>query len=146
MSQDVNVVCLTGRLTRDPELRSTPGGTTVLDLGLAVNERRRNRQTDQWEDYANFVDCTMFGDRAEALSRILRKGMQVSVSGSLRWESWERDGQRRSRLSVIAREVVLPPRQQAAGADAGQIAAARQAYSQGPQPAPTDAYDDEIPF
>ena len=65
----INRVNITGNLTRDPELRATAGGTQVLSFGVAVNDRRRNAQTGEWEDYPNFVDCTMFGTRAEAVSR-----------------------------------------------------------------------------
>lgn len=61
----INRVLLSGNLTRDPELRATAGGTPVLSIGLAVNDRRRNAQTGEWEDYPNFVDCSMFGTRAE---------------------------------------------------------------------------------
>ena len=90
---NINRVIISGRLTRDPELRQTAGGTPVLGMGVAVNDRRRNVQTGQWEDYTNFIDCTMFGARAESLSRILTKGMLVCIEGRLRWSQWERDGQ-----------------------------------------------------
>lgn len=69
----INRVNITGNLTRDPELRATAGGTQVLSFGVAVNDRRRNAQTGEWEDYPNFVDCTMFGTRAEAVSRFLAR-------------------------------------------------------------------------
>ena len=94
----INRVNITGTLTRDPELRATAGGTQVLSFGVAVNDRRRNAQTGEWEDYPNFVDCTMFGTRAEAVSRFLAKGNKVAIEGKLRYSSWERDGQRRSKL------------------------------------------------
>lgn len=105
----INRVNITGNLTRDPELRSTAGGMAVLGFGVAVNDRRKNQQTGQWEDYPNFVDCTMFGNRAEALSRILRKGMKVAIEGKLRYSSWEdkNGGGRRSKLEVIPDEVEL---------------------------------------
>lgn len=105
----INRVNITGNLTRDPELRSTAGGMAVLGFGVAVNDRRKNQQTSQWEDYPNFVDCTMFGNRAEALSRILRKGMKVAIEGKLRYSSWENKngGGRRSKLEVIPDEVEL---------------------------------------
>ena len=57
----INRVTLTGNLTRVPDLRSTAGGMPVLSFGIAVNDRRKNQQTGEWEDYANFIDCTMFG-------------------------------------------------------------------------------------
>lgn len=105
----INRVVVSGNLTRDPELRVTPGGTQVLGFGVAVNDRRRNQQTGEWEDYPNFIDCTMFGNRAEALSRILRKGIKVAIEGKLRYSSWEdkNGGGRRSKVEIIPDEVVL---------------------------------------
>ena len=105
----INRAIVSGNLTRDPELRATPGGTQVLGFGIAVNDRRRNQQTGEWEDYPNFIDCTMFGNRAEALSRILRKGMKVAVEGKLRYSSWEdkNGGGRRSKVEIVPDEVVL---------------------------------------
>lgn len=97
----INRVIISGNLTRDPELRSTASGMAVLSMGVAVNDRRRNQQTGEWEDYPNFVDCTMFGARAESLSRFLSKGTKVTVEGKLRWSQWERDGQKRSKLEVV---------------------------------------------
>ena len=112
----INRVNISGNLTRDPEIRATAGGTQVMSFGVAVNDRRRNPQTGEWEDYPNFVDCTMFGTRAEALSRFLSKGMKVAIEGKLRYSSWERDGQRRSTLEVIVDEIeVLSSRNQQGG-------------------------------
>lgn len=138
----INRVVVSGNLTRDPELRVTPGGTQVLGFGVAVNDRRRNQQTGEWEDYPNFIDCTMFGNRAEALSRILRKGMKVAIEGKLRYSSWEdkNGGGRRSKVEIIPDEVVLmsqnPNGQQAPRQYAPQ--GYQQAYPprQAPQPAP----------
>lgn len=112
MASSINIVAISGNLTRDPELRMTPGGTQVLNFGVAVNDRAKNQQTGEWEDRPNFIDCVLFGNRADALSRILRKGIKVSVSGSLRWSQWERDGQKRSKVEVVADEVVLMQAQQ----------------------------------
>ena len=105
----INRAIVSGNLTRDPELRATAGGTQVLGFGVAVNDRRRNQQTGEWEDYPNFIDCTMFGNRAEALSRILRKGMKVAIEGKLRYSSWEdkNGGGRRSKVEIVPDEVVL---------------------------------------
>lgn len=138
----INRVNISGNLTRDPELRATQGGMQVLGFGVAVNDRRRNQQTGEWEDYQNFIDCTMFGNRAEALSRILRKGMKVAIEGKLRYSSWEdkNGGGRRSKVEIIPDEVVLmsknPNGQQAPQQYAPQ--GYQQAYPprQAPQPAP----------
>ena len=101
----INRVIISGNLTRDPELRSTAGGTSVLGFGVAVNDRRKNQQTGEWEDYPNFIDCTMFGARADALNKYLSKGTKVTIEGKLRWSQWERDGQKRSKIEVIVDEL-----------------------------------------
>lgn len=102
----INRVVISGNLTRDPELRSTAGGMSVLKLGVAVNDRRKNQQTGEWEDVPNFVDVTVFGARAEALARFLSKGSKVAIEGKLRWSQWEtQQGDKRSKLEVVADEV-----------------------------------------
>jgi single-strand DNA-binding protein len=153
----INRVNISGNLTRDPELRATSGGTQVLTFGVAVNDRRRNQQTGEWEDVPNFVDCVVFGNRADALSRFLSKGMKVAIEGKLRWSSWEKDGQRRSKLEVIVDEVEFFS--QRGGSDQ-QAGGGHQSYS-APAPAPAPAqqsrppvqappqnevYDEDIPF
>ena len=98
----INRVVISGNLTRDPEIRRTQSGMAILNFGMAVNDRRRNNQTGEWEDYANFIDCVVFGTRGESLSNILTKGMKVAVEGKLRWSQWEnREGQKRSKIEVI---------------------------------------------
>ena len=101
----INRAVISGRLTRDPELRRTQSGMAVLSLGVAVNDRRRNQQTGEWEEYTNFIDCTMFGNRAESVSNYLTKGAKVAIEGKLRWSQWERDGQKRSKVEVIVDEI-----------------------------------------
>ena len=129
----INRVNISGNLTRDPELRATQGGMQVLGFGVAVNDRRRNQQTGEWEDYPNFVDCTMFGNRAESMGRILHKGMKVAIEGKLRYSSWDKDGQRRSKLEVIVDEIELMSQKQGQQAPQGY----QQQYA--PQPAPQAA-------
>ena len=96
---------VSGNLTRAAELRFTQSGMAVLGFGVAVNDRRKNAQTGEWEDYPNFVDCAMFGTRAEKLQPFLAKGTKVAVEGKLRYSSWERDRQRKSKLEVIVDEL-----------------------------------------
>lgn len=103
----INRVVLTGNLTRDPEVRRTQSGMAIMSFGIAVNDRRKNSQTGEWEDYANFIDCTMFGTRAEAASNYLSKGSKIGLEGKLRYSTWERDGQKRSKLEVIVEEVEI---------------------------------------
>lgn len=141
----INRVNITGNLTRDPDLRQTQGGTAILSLGVAVNDRRKD-QGGEWTDYPNFIDCVMFGTRAEAVSRYLSKGSKVAIEGKLRYSSWEKDGQKRSKLEVIVDEIEFMSRgQQQDGAQQGGYGGG---YPQAPRPqAPAaDAYDEDIPF
>lgn len=156
----INSVAITGNLTRDAELRSTAGGTAVLSFGIAVNDRRKNQQTGEWEDCPNFIDCTMFGTRAQNVSRFLSKGSKVAIEGKLRWSQWERDGQKRSKIEVIVDEIEFMSRQQGqlgsepvyAAAAPAQAAQPMQPMQQqlGGMPAPQQAapsiYNDDIPF
>lgn len=103
----INQVSITGNLTREPELRNTQNGTAVLSFGIAVNDLRKNQNTGQWEDVPNFFECVTFGNRATALGDILTKGMKVAVSGKLHYSSWEKDGQKHSKVDIIANEVEL---------------------------------------
>lgn len=136
----INRVAISGNLTRDPELRVTGGGMQVLSLGVAVNDRRKNPQTGEWEDVPNFVDCTMFGTRAEAVSRYLSKGTKVAIEGKLRYSSWEtNEGQRRSKLEVIVDEIEFMSRRDGQAAPA--VAAAAPVHAE-----PLDVYDEDIPF
>lgn len=147
----INKVIISGNLTRDPELRATAGGMQVMSLGVAVNDRRKNAQTGEWEDYPNFVDCTMFGTRAESLARFLSKGTKVAIEGKLRWSQWERDGQKRSKLEVVVDDLeFMSSRQQGAPMPQQQYAPQQpQQYAPQPmaQPAqPASVYDEQIPF
>lgn len=138
----INKVMVTGNLTRDAELRTTPSGTAILTFGIAVNDRRRN-QNGEWEDYANFVDCTMFGRRAEALQKYLQKGVKVAIEGRLHYSSWEKDGQRRSKLDVTVDELeFMSSRKDGTAASAASPAAAS------PEPEePEPAYaDQDLPW
>lgn len=107
----VNVVAISGNLTRDVEMQQTRGGTSIAKLGIAVNDRVKNHQTDQWEDRPNFFECIIFGKRAESLSNILKKGMKVAVQGKLRYSSWETDnGDKRSKVEIIVDDVDIMQR------------------------------------
>lgn len=118
----INQTAISGNLVRDPELKSTASGVPVLTFTVAVNDYRKG--SDGYEECPNYIPCVLIGPRADALSRILGKGMQVSVAGKLRWSQWERDGRKHERIEVVAREVVLPPRKKAQGAsqeEAGRV-------------------------
>lgn len=114
----INTVAISGNLTRDAELRSTSSGTSIARFCVAVNERRKNA-AGEWDDFANFVDCVMFGRRAESLAQYLTKGSKVAVSGSLRYSSWEdsNTGQRRSKLDVLVDELEFLSRSNSQGTE-----------------------------
>lgn len=104
----INSVCIAGNITRDPELKNT-ASSHVLVFTVAVNERRK--EGDKWVDSPVFVECEMWGTRAESLAKFLAKGMKVTVQGSLRYHSWQaKDGSQRSRVTVNVRDVDLPPK------------------------------------
>lgn len=96
-----NKVILMGNLTRDPEVRYTQGGTAVSEIGLAVNDRRKDAK-GEWIEETTFVDCTLWGRTAEIAGEYLGKGSQVLMEGRLKLDSWEKDGQKRSKLRVVA--------------------------------------------
>lgn len=137
----INRVIISGRLTRDPELRQTQSGMAVLGFGVAVNDRRKNPSTGEWEDYPNFVDCTMFGTRADSLANYLAKGTKVSIDGKLHWSQWEKDGQKRSRLEVVVYEIEFMSRRESE--EIPPEAAPEPAMAGEVQPS---LYDDDIPF
>ena len=153
----INRVMISGNLTRDAELRSTQSGMAILGFGVAVNDRRKNPQTGDWEDYPNFVDCTMFGTRGEKLQQYLTKGTKVAIEGKLRYSSWERDGQRRSKLEVIVDELEFMSSRNSAnqgydnGMSAGYAPQPQPMMAAQPAPAPimnasASVYEEDIPF
>ena len=157
----INSVSISGNLGRDPELRVTPTGTSVLSLSVAVNDRVRDQQTGEWRDRANWVDVVVFGSRADGIAPRLAKGSKVAVSGRLRWSQWQdkQTGTNRSKLEVIADEVVfLTPQQQPTNQAPRQApqgrAYAPQATQAAPRPQAAPAYappaqgvyDESIPF
>lgn len=147
----INRATVSGNLVRDPDLKSTKSGTQVINFCVAVNDRSKNPSTGEWEDYANFIDCVMFGSRAEWLSRNLRKGTHVTIDGKLRYTSWEKDGSKRSKIELAVDDIdfQLPPRdgqqqgyqqQQQPYQQPQQSYHPQQNYQPQPQPA------DDIPF
>ena len=102
---NINRVVLVGNLTRDPELRHTPGGTSVCSLRLAVNTRRRD-ESGQWTDKPNYFDITVWGGQAESCAQFLSKGRPVGIDGRLEWREWDaQDGSKRQAVEVIAENV-----------------------------------------
>jgi single-strand DNA-binding protein len=100
---NINRVIVTGNLTRDPETRAVPGGSSVTSLRIAVNGRRKNAE-GQWEDDPNYFDVTVWGPQGENCQRFLRKGRPVAIDGKLRWREWadKETGQKRQAVDIIA--------------------------------------------
>lgn len=146
----INRVTLTGNLTKDAELRQSSGGMAIVKMRLAVNDRRKNASTGQWEDSPNYIDVTMFGSRGEAVSRYLTKGKQIAIDGKLRWHEWESQaGEKRSALEVIADDIELlggrddsSPRPAAKSGDSG----VSEADFPAAEAAPEDVSGEDIPF
>ena len=103
--KDINHVTLVGRLTRDAELKHANSGLQICTFSIAVNGSKK--VGDQWQDEAHFFDCTYMGRGAEAVHKYLVKGKQIGVSGELRQQRWEKDGQKRSRVDIFAQSVQL---------------------------------------
>ncbi len=138
----LNRVFLIGNLTKDPEIRYLPSGTPVGDLRLAVSRKYRTKQGEDKEETA-FVSIAVFGAQAEPCGKYLRKGSPVLIEGRLRFEEWERDGQKNSRLSVIADRVqfLSSPRDSSYGDAPRDRAPDRREYRDAPAPASADRPD-----
>jgi single-strand DNA-binding protein len=103
---NVNVVVVTGNLTKDPELRTTPNGTSVCKLRVAVNSRRKDAASGEWVDKPNYFDVTVWGAQGENCATYLSKGRPVAVEGRLDWREWEaQDGSKRQAVEIIANSV-----------------------------------------
>jgi len=104
-SSNINVVVVTGNLTADPELRNTPGGTSVCKLRIAVNTSRKTAEGN-WEEKPNYFDVTVWGAQGEACASYLRKGRPVAINGRLDWHEWTtQEGQKRQSVEIIASTV-----------------------------------------
>jgi single-strand DNA-binding protein len=102
---NINRVVMTGNLTRDPELRATPGGMSVCSLRIACNTRRKG-QDGQWEDKPNYFDVTVWGAQGENCARFLSKGRPVALDGRLEWREWQdKEGNKRQSVDIIADSV-----------------------------------------
>jgi single-strand DNA-binding protein len=101
-----NRVILVGNVTRDIELRYTPGGTAVTEIGMAVNDRRKN-QAGEWVEDTTFVDVTLWSRTAEIADQYLNKGSSILIEGRLKLDSWETDGQKRSKLRVVGERMQM---------------------------------------
>jgi single-strand DNA-binding protein len=102
----INSATITGNLTRDGELRATASGTSVLQLSVANNTQRKNPSTGEWEDYPNFIGCTLFGSRADGIVKYMLKGTYVALKGHLHQSRWaDKDGKSREKLEIVINDI-----------------------------------------
>jgi single-strand DNA-binding protein len=145
-----NRVVLMGNLTRDVEVRYLQSGMAVADIGLAVNDRRKN-QAGEWVEEATFVDITLWGRTAEVAGEYLSKGSPILVEGRLKLDTWETDGQKRSKLKVVGERMQMLGGR-SGGGGGGPRAGDQQSNSQYSEPATaavasgSGTSPDEIPF
>lgn len=125
----INHAVISGNLVRDAEVKFTNGGMAVCKFTVAVNERRKGA-SGEWEDYASYIDVTLFGTRGEKLGPIMTKGKFVVAEGRLRQRRWEaKDGTKRSAIELVADEVDLGPK-----------------VASHPRTASPDLFDSDVPF
>jgi single-strand DNA-binding protein len=155
---NINRVVLTGNLTRDPELRSTPSGTSVCSLRVACNTRRKDA-SGEWVDKPNYFDVTVWGKQGENAAQYLEKGRPIAVDGRLEWREWEdQNGNKRQAVDIIADSVqFLGGREGGGGFDGGNGGGGARFTPQSDVPADTSDFqaapagggggsDDDIPF
>ncbi|MEM9415264.1 MAG: single-stranded DNA-binding protein [Planctomycetota bacterium] len=154
MAANFNKVILMGNLTRDPEMRMLPSNMPVASFGLAVNDRFKNKQTDQWEERPNFIDCEAFGRTAENIGKFFSKGKPIFVEGKLRFDQWEdkQSGQKRSKLKVVVDTFQFVGGRDSGGGQGGGGYNQQQqgGWDSSPAPAPAGGHEpvneDDIPF
>jgi single-strand DNA-binding protein len=152
---NINRVTITGNLTRDPELRTLSSGNSVCSLRVACNGRRRNPQTQQWEDVPNYFDVTVWGAQGENCNKYLTKGRGVAIDGRLQWREWGEEGAKRQAVDIVAENVqFLGGRDDAGGGNGNGFSSSVRA-SESDVPIDTGdfertpvsaAADDDIPF
>ncbi|HEY8000668.1 MAG TPA: single-stranded DNA-binding protein [Solirubrobacterales bacterium] len=149
---NINRVIITGNLTRDPELRSLPSGTSVCELRVAVNSSRKD-ESGNWVDKPNYFNVKVWGAQGENCSTYLSKGRPVAVDGRLDWREWEgQDGQKRQSVDIIADRVQFLGSRDGGGEGGGNRFEAKSDVPadtsdfDSPEPAAVGASDDDIPF
>ena len=149
-STDLNSVVLIGRLTRDAELTYLQSGSAVANISVAVN--RNKKEGEQWVSEVNYFDVALFGKQAENLKQYLLKGKQIAVQGSLKQDRWEKDGQKFSKIRIIASNVeLLGGKSDGNGGSSGGYGASsyqssggyqpKNSYNQGPSSFGSSGYD-----
>lgn len=139
-----NKVILVGNLTRDPQVRYTPGGTAVAEIGLAVNRSWFDKNSNSRKEETTFVDVTLWGRTAEVVSEYLTKGRPVLIEGRLQLDQWDdkESGQKRSKLKVVGENMTMLGKNDGGGGQQGQHQGHGQ-YQQQQQPAGNGGFYDQ---
>jgi len=144
MARSFNQVTLMGNLTRDPELRTTPSGATVCGFSLALNRSYKNAEGN-WVEATDYIDIVAWGPLGERVAQYLTKGRPALVSGRLQSRSWEQEGQKRSKVEVVAQDVTfLGGGNDNGGGNGGYQGGSSNSSTTGGKPAPSKKQDDVV--
>lgn len=139
-----NRVILVGNITRDIELKYTKTGTAVTELGMAVNDRvKRN---NEWVDETTYVDVTLWGRTAEVASEYLSKGSSILIEGRLKLDTWETDGQKRSKMRVVADRMQMLGGKSGGGGGGAPRSASNDSYDNSSHDSGQQNEESDIPF
>jgi len=144
----INNVTISGNLSRDIDVTHSSSGSSIGRFGVAVVDGVKNKDTGEWEDYINWVDCVMFGKRVDRLGQYLTKGSKVTVSGKLHYSSWEKDGQKRNKIEVVVNNIdlIFPRKDGAVNKQTVQEELPTYQVPTQQQQPKQDVYDEDIPF
>src|ERR1019366_1036285 len=143
MARSVNQVILMGNLTRDPELRQTPNGQNVCSFSLALNRAYKD-QGGEWQEATDYVDCVSWGPLAERVSQYLSKGRRCLVQGRLQSRNWEQEGQKRSKVEVLANDVTFLDSRGAGDSEGGDSSPSPASSAGSSKPTPKKKQDDDV--
>src|ERR1700692_1772321 len=141
MARSLNQVTLMGNLTRDPELRQTPNGQNVTSFSLALNRSYKD-SSGEWQEATDYIDIVCWGPLAERVAQYLSKGRRCLVQGRLQSRSWEQEGQKRSKVEVLANDVTFLDSRGPGGDDAGAATDSTPAASTTKKAKPSKKEDD----
>ena len=138
---NINVVVLSGNLGQDPELRFTPKGTQVASFSIASNRVWFDRESNERNEETSWIRCEAWGKMADTINNYLKKGSQVMIHGRLKQDRWEdSQGQQRTTIKVVVRDLQLPPRGEAAAPEMAEVAASPPLEDEQPP------LDEDVPF